>query len=54
MNILVEIGGELSEPSEVERLLGAQVHMNLKWGEMIQSNDKAGSDKAVVEIQSEG
>ena len=26
MNILVEIGGELSEPSEVERLLGAQVH----------------------------
>ena len=41
MNILVEIGGELSEPSEVERLLGAQVHMNLKWGEMIQSNEKS-------------
>ena len=41
MNILVEIGGELSEPSEVERLLGAQVHMNMKWGEMIQSNDKS-------------
>ena len=36
LNILVEIGEELSQPSEVERLLGAYVHMNLKWGEMIQ------------------
>ena len=41
MNILVEIGGELSEPSEVERLLGAQVHMDMKWGEMIQSNENS-------------
>ena len=41
MNILVEIGGELNEPSEVERLLGAHVHRDMKWGEMVQNNDKS-------------
>ena len=38
---IVKTGGESNKTSEVERLLGAQVHMDLKWTEMIQNNENS-------------
>ena len=41
LGMVVAIGSELSQPSEVEKLLGVQVHQNMKWGNMIMNNKKS-------------
>ena len=41
LEMVVAIGSEISKPSEVEKLLGIQVHQNMKWGNMIMTNKKS-------------
>ena len=41
LEMVVAIGSELSQPSEVEKLLGIQVHQNMKWGNIIMTNKKS-------------
>ena len=39
--VKVKTGETEANTSSVERLLGAFVHQDMKWGEMIVSNDKS-------------
>ena len=41
LTILVRTGEELAAPSEVERLLGVNVHQDMKWNENIMNNNKS-------------
>ena len=41
LGFVVEIGLELSQPSEVEKLLGIQVHQIMNWGNMFMKNKKS-------------